>query len=107
MEIDYLNTNEFSPVKLVNNQFVLKISPFIYLDGRKPRLPRKSSRKYKLTKDTNFYFSYIFRKINTKADNSKFKVNLNVNCGSDRLGTADLNNYCKAIIDGITKTQKV
>ena len=37
----------------------------------------------------------------------KFKVNIEVACGKDRLGKADLDNYSKAILDGITKSKKI
>lgn len=105
--MEYLVKDNWSGVKRKGEKLHLSISPFIYNDGRKPRLPRKNSKKYKLKKDLEFYFKNVFNEIQQKINSKKFKVRLIVNCGKDRLGKADLDNYCKAILDGITKTQKV
>ncbi len=105
--MEYLNINKFSPVIFTSGMFELKIEPFEYLDGRKPRLPRKSSKNYDLSKDINFYFHSVFTNLDTEATNCKFKVEIKVRNGLDRLGSADLDNYCKAILDGVTNTQKV
>jgi Holliday junction resolvase RusA-like endonuclease len=92
-----------------NNGIIeVQIIPFTYVDGRKPRLPRKSSKGYKLNENIKEFFEYSFSDliaINRK--DLKFKVEIVVNCGNDKLGKADLDNYCKAILDGITSTKKI
>ena len=105
--MDYLNLARFSGARFHSEIFDLKIEPFEYLDGRKPRLPRKNSKNYKLRTDTKFYFAYVFQKLKTKSSTGKFKVDIKVFNGKDRLGSADLDNYCKAILDGVTSTKKV
>lgn len=105
--MDYLNLAKFSVAKFQSETFNLRIDPFEYLDGRNPRLPRKNSTKYKLRADTKFYFEYVFQKLKTKPVTTKYKVDITVYNGKDRLGGADLDNYCKAILDGVTATKKV
>ncbi|WP_297332727.1 RusA family crossover junction endodeoxyribonuclease [Flavobacterium sp.] len=105
--MDYLNAEIFLPVKLNSKSFEFKLYPFEYLDGRKPRLPRKSSKGYNLISDTNFCLAKVFSTINSLATKNRFKVQIIVYNGSDRLGKADLDNYCKIILDGITHTGKV
>ena len=92
-----------------NNVLNIVIKPFIYLDGRKPRLPRKQSNGYKLIDDTKLFFKTILSELtnNFDSENDKFEVFIKVNKGKDKLGSADLDNYCKAILDGITSTNKV
>lgn len=92
-----------------NNVLNIVIKPFIYLDGRKPRLPRKQSNGYKLIEDTKLFFKTILSELtnNFDSENDKFEVFIKVNKGKDKLGSADLDNYCKAILDGITSTNKV
>jgi Holliday junction resolvase len=85
----------------------LNIRPFSYKDKRRPRLPRKQSKGYDLLSDINNYFSIVFKELNAFSRVNKFKVNIIVSCGKDRLGTADLDNYSKAILDGITFTKKI
>ena len=58
-------------------------------------------------KDTAFCFDYSFKQIQDYSGTAKFSVDVQVNCGTDRLGAADLDNYCKAILDGITATAKI
>ena len=105
--MEYLNLAKFSVAKFQSETFHLKIEPFEYLDGRKPRLPRKNSTKYKLRADTKFYFEYVFQKLKTKSSTAKYKVDIVVFNGQDRLGGAELDNYCKAILDGVIATKKV
>jgi len=105
--MNYLNSSKFRPADFKAETFHLKIEPFEYLDGRKPRLPRKSSKKYELRTDTKFYFDCVFKHIDTIHQAAKFKVEINVFTGNDRLGHADLDNYCKAILDGVTATKKI
>lgn len=107
MQMNYPDINNFSPVEYISNCFILEIKPFIYLDGRNPRLPRKSSKGYDLKEDIKFYFSNVFYKIKTEVQVYKFAIEIIVYNGKDKLGKADLDNYCKAILDGITHTQKV
>lgn len=92
-----------------NNILHIVIMPFIYLDGRKPRLPRKQSNGYKLIEDTKLFFNTVLSELtnNFDSENDKFEVFIKVNKGKDKLGSADLDNYCKAILDGITSTKKV
>ena len=86
----------------------MEILPFKYLDWAKTRLPRKSSKGYDLKNDTNLYFKMALHNHNsTIDDHSKFDVTIRVICGRDKLGKADLDNYCKAILDGITNTKKI
>ena len=90
-----------------NSTLIIELSPFIYLDNRNPRLPRKQSRGYNLIADTDLYFMTILKCINTFSHTNKYKVQIEVICGKDRLGKADLDNYSKAILDGITKSKKI
>ncbi|MBU2915957.1 RusA family crossover junction endodeoxyribonuclease [Reichenbachiella agariperforans] len=92
-----------------NKDFVkIELYPFTYLDERKPRLPRKSSNGYKLNSDTEEFFQKTLGNLNwSLLENLKFRVEIVIFKGSDSLGKADLDNYCKALLDGITKTQKV
>jgi len=105
--MNYLNIAKFSVAKFQSEIFYLRIEPFEYLDGRNPRLPRKNSTRYKLRADTKFYFEYVFQKLKTTPGTTKYKVEIVVYNGLDRLGGADLDNYCKAILDGVTATKKV
>jgi Holliday junction resolvase RusA-like endonuclease len=105
--MNYLNLNKFSAAKFQSEIFQLRIEPFEYLDGRNPRLPRKNSTKYKLRTDTKFYFMYVFQNLKTMPGTAKYKVEIIIYNGKDRLGGADLDNYCKAILDGVTATKKV
>jgi hypothetical protein len=105
--VKYIDLNLLCDANITNNKITLKVAPFKYNDGRLPRLPRKSSKKYTLMKDTRFCFMYSFRNINRESNKSKYKVEIQVACGSDRLSNADLDNYCKAILDGMTSTKKV
>lgn len=73
----------------------------------KPRLPRKSSKNYQLTKDTRAYFQEVFAALAGPPTKERFFVEITVYTGSDRLGNADLDNYCKVLLDGVTSTQKV
>lgn len=62
------------------------INPFIYENGNRPRLPRKSSRGYNLRKDTVLFFNYIFSDVNLTSIWDKFKVSIIINKGCDSLG---------------------
>jgi Holliday junction resolvase RusA-like endonuclease len=102
-----INTKNFKPVKYENNVFHVDIKPFEYLNGNNPRLPRKNSKHYDLKSDLKTFFSSVFLNIDTKANKAKYSVSITVFNGIDRLGGADLDNYCKALLDGITFTKKV
>lgn len=104
---DYINFKNLKHAKQ-NEEFInFQLDPIEYIDGRKPRLPRKSSKHYNLRSDTKLLFQEIFKRIDREADLKKYKIELTVFCGLDRLGGADLDNYCKAILDGVTYTKKV
>ena len=106
--MNVLDVNEFSRVVFDHGVFEVKIEPFKYQNG-KYRLPRKSSKSYDMVPDIQYAFGKMFEcVINELSHNSKFKVCIIVYNGSlDRLGGADLDNYCKAILDGVTSTNKV
>lgn len=105
--MEYLLKDNWKYVEFRDECFMLSIQPFKYDDGRKPRLPRKKSDGYQLIKDVENYFCYVFNQLSTPATNERFKVSIIIKCGKDKLGKADLDNYCKAIFDGITCTKKV
>ena len=89
-------------------RITILVSPFKYKDGRNPRLPRKRSNNYRLQKDTNDFFHFSLEKIKLETISKRiFKVIILVYKGKDRLGSGDLDNYSKAILDGITKTNKL
>ncbi len=91
-----------------NDILSITIYPFIYKDGRNPRLPRKRSNGYNLKDDTNSFFKYAFSEVeNMFSDTAKYSVQIIIYKGNDGLGSADLDNYSKAILDGITSTHKV
>lgn len=85
----------------------LNIKPFQYKDGRNPRLPRKRSDGYNLREDINLFFSLVFHELDVFSTINKFNVDITINCANDRLGKADLDNYSKAILDGITTSKKI
>jgi len=86
----------------------LKIFPIIYNDNRNPRLPRKHSKQTNLQIDTNYIFRHAFNDININLDKtSRFRVNIIIHKCNDSLGSGDLDNYCKAILDAITSTKKI
>lgn len=89
-----------------NSSLIIEIQPFIY-EQKNPRLPRKHSKGYNLISDTEIFFSTVLSNLYDYQSNSRFKVKINIFCGNDRLGKADLDNYSKAILDGITKSKKV
>ncbi len=105
--MEYLIKDSWKMATIKNNCFHLQIVPFEYNDGRKPRLPRKHSDNHQLQKDVEYYFTHVFKDVTSPVSTGKFRIELIVLCGQDRLGTADLDNYCKAILDGITKTRKI
>ena len=105
--MEYIDLTKLNFAESNNGIVQLTIHPYQYTDGRNPRLPRKSSKRYTLMKDTAFCFDYSFKRIQNYSNSAKFSVKIKVSCGKDRLGAADLDNYCKAILDGITATQKV
>jgi Holliday junction resolvase RusA-like endonuclease len=105
--MEYLRKDNWKSAVLKDNCFRLTIHPFQYNDGRKPRLPRKRSTDYKLTNDVEYFFRHVFSPFQRIPSNGKFKIEVTVHCGKDGLGKADLDNYCKAIFDGITKTEIV
>ena len=43
----------------------------------------------------------------TKNKIDRFSIDIFVYKGNDKLGGGDLDNYCKAILDGITSTKKI
>ena len=89
-----------------DNSLIIEIQPFIY-ETKNPRLPRKRSDGYNLISDTEIFFKTVLENLNNYQSICKFKVKINIFCGNDKLGKADLDNYSKAILDGITKTKKV
>ncbi len=105
--MEYIDLTKLNFAVINNGKVHLTIHPYQYTDGRNPRLPRKSSKSYKLMKDTAFCFDHSFKQIQSYSATAKFSVIIKVSCGKDRLGAADLDNYCKAILDGITATAKV
>ena len=105
--MDYIDIGKLNLVTKTGRSLRLTIHPFQYLDGRKPRLPRKSSKRYKLMKDTSYCFGHSFNFVKPGLLDGKYKVSITVASGNDSLGGADLDNYCKAILDGITATQKI
>ena len=105
--MEYLNSSLFLNVRQFSSGFTFIIHPFQYLDGRPSRLPRRTSPQHKLSVDTAFYFQHVLRDVQTVADKSRYTAELKVKCGMDGLGKADLDNYCKAVLDGITSTKKI
>ena len=93
----------------IDNSLFLKIAPIQYTDNkRNPRLPRKHSKQTNLQADTNHIFAHAFNLISGYFSTiNRYKVNINIFKSGDKLGTGDLDNYCKAILDGITSTQKI
>jgi hypothetical protein len=93
--------------KVFDNQIDFEVFPLEYAIGR--RLPRntKSYGYPSLRADFNTVFEIIFSDLERKADSSRYRVEIVVNSGSDSLGSCDLDNYTKAILDPITKTKKV
>jgi len=87
----------------------LKILPITYTDSkRNPRLPRKHSNQTNLQVDTNHIFRHCFAALKGDVDlAARYKVDIKVFKANDKLGGGDLDNYCKAILDGVTSTQKV
>lgn len=72
----------------------------------KNRLPKKGVRI--ISKMKNEYAEYIsncLKKPNYDFSESAFKVEIDVYKGSDRLGTGDLDNYAKALLDIITRAR--
>ncbi|HMI79002.1 MAG TPA: RusA family crossover junction endodeoxyribonuclease, partial [Ferruginibacter sp.] len=87
----------------------LKILPITYSDNkRNPRLPRKASKQTNLQKDTNHIFQHAFSSLKTTLDSvGRYKIDIKVYKSNDKLGGGDLDNYCKAILDGITSTRMI
>lgn len=104
------NNKEFKAnYKIIENSsrvFELNLFPFNYHDGRNPRLPKKRSKKYDLQKNAFEVFSQVMHNSKMKCSKSRFSVEILINSGNDRLGNADLDNYCKGILDAIEKTQE-
>jgi Holliday junction resolvase RusA-like endonuclease len=91
-----------------HNHWNWRIHPITYQDDRNPRLPRKQSKQTDLQHDTNFLFKHAFEKINSKANAfNRYEVSIKLFRANDKLGKGDLDNYCKAILDGITSTGKI
>ena len=107
LDIDYIDLKKINQANVNGKIISFEIFPFHYTNDKNPRLPRKTSTNYNLRADTKYCFYHAFKKIKRNADNSKYKVKMIVNNGTDRLGGADLDNYCKTILDGITSTQKI
>ena len=101
-----MNTCNLKKAYFQDSILALEVLPFIYLDGRRPRLPRKQSKGYNLIEDTKIFFDNILRDVDILSY-SRYKVTINVNCGKDGLGKADLDNYSKAILDGISNSKKI
>jgi len=106
----YIDMAKVNIVTLQENEVhYLKILPIQYGDLiRNPRLPRKHSKQTNLQADTNHVFKYSFSEIcNQLNRTSRYKVEIEVFKANDGLGGGDLDNYCKAILDGITATKKI
>ena len=102
-----INVDNLQLAYFENSVLKIHILPFNYNDGRNPRLPRKKSTGYNLLSDTNTYFQTVLKYIKFSTRTDKFRIDIEVTCGNDKLGKADLDNYSKAILDGITKSKKV
>ena len=106
--MEYFDLKQFLHATQTAKGFEFTINSFKYSDGRTPRLPRNTSTAYEIRKDTKFYFERALTRVKSNVDSiSKFSVEIIVNNGTDRLGSGDLDNYCKPLLDGITSTQKI
>ncbi|MBK7215162.1 MAG: RusA family crossover junction endodeoxyribonuclease [Bacteroidales bacterium] len=105
--MSHIDTACFNDPCFNKDEVKIIIDPFIYKDGRKPRLPRKQSKGYILQKDTNLFFAEIFSDYSVELSKSKFAIKITITRGNDRLGGGDLDNYSKAILDGITCSKKI
>ncbi|CCZ07398.1 RusA family crossover junction endodeoxyribonuclease [uncultured Culturomica sp.] len=94
--------------KVSGNSYQVKILPFCYKGEKKKRLPRKSSRYYNLRHDVIKYFKVISEGVTKEIsdDQGRYRVDIEVYKGKDTLGGADLDNYCKALLDGVTRCEK-
>lgn len=94
--------------KIAKNVYQLKISPFCYKGEKGKRLPRKSSKHYNLLQDVADYFKCASDELPVEVEDNRgcYWVNIEVYRGKDTLGRADLDNYCKALLDGITQCKK-
>jgi len=95
----------FIEVTEKGGSIVLTIQPFEY-DGGNPRLPRKRSDGYDLKGDTQRCFADALKHLNVDTS-QRYTVEIHVHQGSDGLGGADLDNYSKAILDGVTSTKRI
>jgi Endodeoxyribonuclease RusA len=107
--MDYLNITQLIPVEIdAPGRILLRILPMQYLDGRNPRLPRRSAPNYPtLRKDTAFCVGHSCRSMQRNADTPRYRISIVVYEANDGLGGADLDNYCKPVLDAITSTVKV
>ena len=95
-------------IKRKKKKIYIEIFPFKYENEMQPRLPRKQSKGYRLQKDTNSFFNEVLNEVESfYSSKSKFFIKILIYKGGDKLGTADLDNYAKAILDGITNTKKI
>ncbi len=102
-----LDVSKFRQPTFEDDEIIIPIDPFTYLDHNKSRLPRKHSKHFDLQRDTNYFFSYTLSDYKGTPDSSKYMVHISVTKGDDTLGTGDLDNYSKAILDGITNSRKI
>lgn len=109
-DTNFINLKGSFPVVInPDDSLFFKIIPITYNDGiRNPRLPRKTSKQTNLQIDSNYIFEFAFNSIeNYYSEKEKYKVEIQVFKADDKLGSGDLDNYCKAILDAITFTKKV
>jgi hypothetical protein len=106
--MNHIDISRLIPVKVADGRIVLRIRPIYYLDGRKPRLPRRTAPNYPTLKaDTVSSVLYSFQTLQREADTARYRVSMVVCRAADGLGAADLDNYCKPILDALTRTKKV
>jgi Endodeoxyribonuclease RusA len=104
----FIDLSEVRLVEQSDTSIFISIKPIKYTDHRNPRLPRKSSKQTNLQIDSNYLFEYLFKDVEAFfSAEVRFSVDLKIFKGNDRLGGGDLDNYCKAILDAITLTEKV
>lgn len=102
-----IDVSKFRKPSMEDGEIIIPIDPFIYLDNEKQRLPRKHSKHFDLQRDTNHFLSSVLSDLKLVPDSSKYMVQISVTKGNDTLGTGDLDNYSKAILDGITHSRMI
>jgi len=102
-----IDVSKFRKPTIEDGEIIIPIDPFIYFDHEKQRLPRKHSKHFDLQRDTNHFLSFVLSDFEWAPDSSKYMVQISVTKGNDTLGAGDLDNYSKAILDGITHSRKI